>query len=434
MLSTFKSISPYFKPKQVKIDNLIFRLHYRWTFLILIAATVLVTSRQYIGEHIKCIEHSGKTLEHVIETYCFFTTTFTLLRHNNVTAVEHGYIPHPGVGPFSYEEDPIKRHAYYQWVPFVLFGQALIFYIPHYLWKKWEGKRIFNLVNGLRIVKLSKYVKKDMKIGNTEILSKDSTDKRTETITIAFKNHLILNYLFGPKMILCELLNILNIFLQIYLTDRFLGGLFIGLGPAFINETWSYKMDALDIIFPKVTKCSFYKYGPGGGIQLHDALCILALNVINEKIYTFLWFWFLILLIISVLSLVWRFFTLVMHKNPAFNGFVFSYASPGRLNQVDVEIVTKRINFSNWMFLYYLACNLSGHIFRDVLSQLANEFRTGSTSSGSIMDQYDGDYKRVGTFPDDNDEKFPLNDNADEKLYPMKSMIKIEIDNEKKKY
>jgi hypothetical protein len=30
-------------------------------------------------------------------------------------------------------------------------------------------------------------------------------------------------------------------------------------------------MDTLDIIFPKVTKCHFHKYGASGSIQKHDA-------------------------------------------------------------------------------------------------------------------------------------------------------------------
>jgi hypothetical protein len=29
-------------------------------------------------------------------------------------------------------------HAYYQWVPFVLFLQGVMFYLPHYLWKVFE--------------------------------------------------------------------------------------------------------------------------------------------------------------------------------------------------------------------------------------------------------------------------------------------------------
>lgn len=59
-------------------------------------------------------------------------------------------------------------------------------------------------------------------------------------------------------------------------------------------------MMIFDII--QVTKCIFHKYGPSGSIQQHDALCVMALNIIHEKIYTVLWFWFLILFIVSVLG------------------------------------------------------------------------------------------------------------------------------------
>merc|ERR1719471_1858696 len=33
----------------------------------------------------------------------------------------------------------------------------------------------------------------------------------------------------------------------------------------------------MNIVFPKVTKCTFHKYGPSGTITRHDGLCILAL-------------------------------------------------------------------------------------------------------------------------------------------------------------
>jgi hypothetical protein len=43
---------------------------------------------------------------------------------------------------FSFTEDGDEiRHAWYQWVCFVLFFQAVLCYFPHYLWKSWEGER-----------------------------------------------------------------------------------------------------------------------------------------------------------------------------------------------------------------------------------------------------------------------------------------------------
>ena len=41
-------------------------------------------------------------------------------------------------------------HGFYQWIGMILFGQSIIFYVPHFLWKSCEGKRIERLVSGLR--------------------------------------------------------------------------------------------------------------------------------------------------------------------------------------------------------------------------------------------------------------------------------------------
>ena len=66
------------------------------------------------------------------------------------------------------------------------------------------------------------------------------------------------------------------------------------------------RYDPMDAVFPKVTKCTFHTYGPSGTINRHDSLCILALNIINEKIYVFLWFWFVSVAIISALAILYR--------------------------------------------------------------------------------------------------------------------------------
>ena len=55
------------------------------------------------------------------------------------------------------------------------------------------------------------------------------------------------------------------------------------------------RIDPMARVFPKMTKCTFHKYGSSGTIEKVDSLCILPLNIINEKIYIFLFLWLMIL-------------------------------------------------------------------------------------------------------------------------------------------
>ena len=52
---TFGGFANYFKKKASFIDNATFRLHYRSTFGILIASSLLVTMSQFFGAPINCI-------------------------------------------------------------------------------------------------------------------------------------------------------------------------------------------------------------------------------------------------------------------------------------------------------------------------------------------------------------------------------------------
>jgi hypothetical protein len=67
-----------------------------------------------------------------------------------------------------------------------------------------------------------------------------------------------------------------------------------------------------------------------GSIQRHDALCVLPLNIINEKIFIFLWFWFIILSVLSGLVLL---YSTVIAVYPPIREVVlkrrFKYRAPG---------------------------------------------------------------------------------------------------------
>ena len=154
MYSTFGSFASYFRKKKSYIDNATFRLHYRATFGILIFCSVLVTLNQFIGANINCMVEGIPG--GIMNTYCWIHGTFTI--PSQLTGVELGKdVPHPGVAPMrnvNKERNELEsghvgwtkdgdeiRHAWYQWVPFILFFQAVLCYIPHYLWKAAEGEK-----------------------------------------------------------------------------------------------------------------------------------------------------------------------------------------------------------------------------------------------------------------------------------------------------
>lgn len=94
-----------------------------------------------------------------------------------------------------------------------------------------------------------------------------------------------------------------------WLMNKFFDGEFMSYGLRVMNfaETPQEKrIDPMVYVFPRVTKCIFHKYGASGSIQKHDSLCILPLNIVNEKTYIFIWFWYIILVTMLIALVIYR--------------------------------------------------------------------------------------------------------------------------------
>ena len=80
--------------------------------------SLLVTSRQYIGDPIDCIVE--EIPNNVMDTYCWIHSTFSI--PNAIVGNEGHDIAHPGVAPPAdlEEGEEIRYHKYYQWVHLLL--------------------------------------------------------------------------------------------------------------------------------------------------------------------------------------------------------------------------------------------------------------------------------------------------------------------------
>lgn len=88
-----------------------------------------------------------------------------------------------------------------------------------------------------------------------------------------------------------------------------------------------------------MTKCHFHKYGPSGTIERHDAMCVLALNIINEKIYVFLWFWFIV---VAVLTCLYLLYVVSIIALPAMRRIMVERNAKGDLK------VRKKLGYRSW--------------------------------------------------------------------------------------
>ena len=57
-----------------------------------------------------------------------------------------------------------------------------------------------------------------------------------------------------------------------------------------------------ELVFPRAAKCTFESYGPSGTIQSFDALCLLPLNILNQKLFIIVWIWYIIQIGLSILN------------------------------------------------------------------------------------------------------------------------------------
>lgn len=118
-------------------------------------------------------------------------------------------VPHPGVSSLTSKSDQVKYHKYYQWVCFVLFFQAMLFYIPRYLWKTWEGGRMKMLVMDL----------------NCPIVDEENKCGRKKLILDYFISNIKNHNFYAFRFFFCEVLNFINCVGQIFFMDMFLGKL-----------------------------------------------------------------------------------------------------------------------------------------------------------------------------------------------------------------
>lgn len=337
------------------IAGIVYKLH-SMTGSFLFFSSCVIFIKELMGDHIHCIQDGagdgdGKITQEAFDSYCYISSTFTL-PHGKL-----GYdVAHPGVRPRSYNEEAIY-HNYYQWVPYLLFIQSLTFFAPLMIHRFIQDGRVQRVIQDLHNI----------------IAYSETRDDLYGEIWVFFRDWYCHQTWWARKLVMVDSLNLINILCNIFFVDWYLGNKFLTYG----FHTLEYRLksilerglDPFDVIFPKMTKCSLNTFGPSGTVQTFDALCIMTVNVLNEKVYLLVWFVFLFL---SVFTLIHHTIALIIICFPKLRkSFLCLYLSPERRDQKKkLSKILDLTEFGDWMMLYMLAKNTDRVIFGQIIENL----------------------------------------------------------------
>lgn len=284
------------------------RLSSRYTVAIIVAFAIIVSGQQYfIGKPLNCWEPKHFTGSHkkYMNSYCWVKNTYYLPFQDNI--------------PKSHEEDKRRVLPYYQWIPFILLGQALFFYIPSFVWHGLNDRAGVDSDDILKTAhKIADMKQEDTRNKTLKFISKQIHRFLTATSPVEggktisrirsticsrrFSGYLLMIFLFS------KVLYAANVIVQLVVLNKLLGTKYGSFGIDFLrgkehtDENW---MEDATNTFPKVTMCDF-QVRRLGNVHRYSVQCVLPINMYNEKIYVFLWFWFMMVAVITVLNfLTW---------------------------------------------------------------------------------------------------------------------------------
>ncbi|TPP61978.1 Innexin [Fasciola gigantica] len=319
-----------------------------FTCVLFLIACIIISTKQYLLNAISCyipVKPAGENFNNYLADYCWVHGTIPLRSDERMPQ-----------NPADWDlYDHTRRITYYQWVPFVLGLQCIFFYIPHIAWQALcahrSGGDLFALVKAAadaattergtrekQVRRVAEFLEdmllghQDCRRGRRRALTRRAYDMcGICVVSKRLGTCLVFSYLA------VKVITIINAIMQVYLIQRFLGFHADGsagqrsmdLGKQFdpnavktINSAESENLGGFSfgltvanhirsgrdwpetMLFPRVAYCRVPGIRLVGVENAYTAQCALPINMLNEKIYIFFWFWIVFLIVASVLSLV----------------------------------------------------------------------------------------------------------------------------------
>ncbi|GMT24988.1 hypothetical protein PFISCL1PPCAC_16285 [Pristionchus fissidentatus] len=279
------------------------RLNSRITVGILALCSVLLGSSHFWGDPITCWSPAqfNKQWSDFVNQYCYVHGTYFVRLDQELT--------------HDKEERTKNEINYYQWVPYILAVQALLFYIPRFMWSSLASHSGYDLGGAVRYVDdFWNSIKNNDGAFKNRIASFESRPAVFiwEGLRLARKKagrELSVYYAASTA------LQMINAWLQFYWINGFLQSSTYSLwGPNVLVDLLQGEDWMTTGHFPRIVHCDFHHRRPAS-VQLDTVMCVLHLNIYYEKICIFLWFWLFFVALVSTYNCGSWFLSIMFYRN-----------------------------------------------------------------------------------------------------------------------
>lgn len=315
-------------------DGMVLKMHYQWTFWLLLSGFSFVWYSWYHRDVITCVNH-------------FNAETQVRLDYINI-CLSYTFVQEPG--------EPRRYLMFYRWIHWTLLVLACCFYIPRKFSKNSENPKVKKLIEELAIHS-----------GRYDHVEKELVERAARYISQNLKTH---NGIYF-KFLFCNILALIIDILSFQALDFVFQGRFINYGWM----AYPYTRDPINFTdymsrtFPPFAKCELDGHNKLVGQRTEKLGCHLTVMELYDKVFLIIWVWLIVLTICTCAYLIFLGFMWL----PYFQLLILKVAKPPNAKDTVQDTILNLLShcrIGDIYVFYRLKQHLSHARFYELMTRL----------------------------------------------------------------